>query len=109
MYSESISGVGAYVLDYTNQIDGLLIKSVKGKPISGTKYGQESESVYTASYNEWSEVYEYKMGAENITSVEKELGVCPEDTYYGEYTFEGSALSWSYSVTKTFEAIKALA
>ncbi len=105
MYSESISGVGAYVLDYTNQIDGLLIKSVKGKPISGTKYGQESESVYTASYNEWSEVYEYKMGAENITSVEKELGVCPEDTYYGEYTFEGSALSWSYSVTKTFEAI----
>ena len=35
MYSESISGVGAYVLDYTNQIDGLLIKSVKGKNCVG--------------------------------------------------------------------------
>ena len=108
MYNESIRGVGAYVLDYTNQIDGLLIKSVGGQPISSTNYGKKTESIISATFNEWSDTYDYSVGSEKVSSYAKALGVCPGDTYYGGYTFEGSALSWSYSVTKTFEAINAV-
>jgi hypothetical protein len=96
--------------NFTNQIYGNYVESSSGvKPISITQYGLDTNLVVDVTFDSTSSSYELTPGTDFINeenSYSKKLDVCPATNRYYAYSYEGSGLNISYSINRTYNAVK---
>lgn len=110
--NQFINGVEVMTeISFQNQIKGNYVESIdSSRPISETKYGQDISITAVLSYIPSKGGYDITRERDLIdyeeSGVLKRLNVCPSTERYKKFSYEGSGLNISNSITKTYKAIK---